>query len=362
MKKYIVIVLGFVVTLLITSACNEEIALTADFKETAVVYGLLDQADSVHYIKINRAFIGPGNSIEIAKIPDSSYFKSINGTVKEYVDGVLSRTWELQETEVENKSTSGVFYAPKQKLYYFVTSSSTPLKENASFKLDFDVNDGAFSVSAETKLVTGVTTPGILQTSAFRFASNPQIYTSSSLTVSNSGSSTILNSSVDITINEYIDAIKTQKTFRWNLGEVQTSPGSEETFTLNGQTFYDLVNQNVTKDPAITKRTIEAFNIVITAGAEEFSNYMLVNQPSSSLAQSKPAYTNLKATNNHAVIGIFSARSTTEIYRPYSISNQPYIRIIDKKSTYELCKGGITGALLFCSQHDGDKNESYYCN
>ena len=50
--------------------------MIGDFKETAVVYGLLDQSDSVHYVKINRAFIGPGNSLEFAQIPDSNYFET----------------------------------------------------------------------------------------------------------------------------------------------------------------------------------------------------------------------------------------------------------------------------------------------
>ncbi|TAF89039.1 MAG: hypothetical protein EAZ48_01940, partial [Flavobacteriia bacterium] len=57
------------------SSCEEDIILDGDFVETAVVYGLLDQADSIHMIKITRAFIGPGSALDIAQIPDSSYFE-----------------------------------------------------------------------------------------------------------------------------------------------------------------------------------------------------------------------------------------------------------------------------------------------
>ena len=62
--KYIPIYLSILVTFL--TSCSEEVNLTGDFKETAVVYGLLDHADSLHYVKITRAFIGPGNALEIA--------------------------------------------------------------------------------------------------------------------------------------------------------------------------------------------------------------------------------------------------------------------------------------------------------
>ena len=61
-KKYlffIFISLGLVVI----NSCNEKVKLVGNFQETAVVYGLLDQADSLHYIKINRAFIGPRNAL-----------------------------------------------------------------------------------------------------------------------------------------------------------------------------------------------------------------------------------------------------------------------------------------------------------
>jgi hypothetical protein len=56
-KKYlffIFISLGLVVL----NSCNEKVKLVGNFQETAVVYGLLDQADSLHYIKITGLLLG----------------------------------------------------------------------------------------------------------------------------------------------------------------------------------------------------------------------------------------------------------------------------------------------------------------
>jgi len=91
-------------------SCNEKIDLIGDYKETAVVYGLLDQSDSLHYIKITRAFIGPGNAVNIAKIPDSSYFQNVDARIKEFVGGDLKRTWILKDTVVSGKNSNGAFY------------------------------------------------------------------------------------------------------------------------------------------------------------------------------------------------------------------------------------------------------------
>ena len=119
-KKYlffIFISLGLVVL----NSCNEKVKLVGNFQETAVVYGLLDQADSLHYIKINRAFIGPGNALEIAQIPDSSYFNNVEAIISEYTNGTLTRSWLLRDTILDNKDPNGVFYAPEHKVYYFKT-------------------------------------------------------------------------------------------------------------------------------------------------------------------------------------------------------------------------------------------------
>ena len=117
MKKLLYLFVGLVAL----SSCNEKIDFQGAFKETVVVYGLLDQADSLHYVKVNRAFIGPGNALDIAQIPDSNYFDDVEVTVSEYLDGNLSRTWVLRDTLVNTKDTNGVFYAPQEKVYYFKT-------------------------------------------------------------------------------------------------------------------------------------------------------------------------------------------------------------------------------------------------
>jgi hypothetical protein len=100
----------------------------------------------------------------------------------------------------------------------------------------------------------------------------------------------------------------------------------------------------------------------ITGGAEELYNYMTVNKPSSTLAQSKPTYTNLSIIGEGRVLGIFSSRQTVTFEKPFYVSaQQAYIRAIDKKSTRELCTGPITGTYLFCSPHPGDLTEPWAC-
>ena len=85
MKKFAFVTLGLISALFVFNGCKDDISLIGDFKETAVIYGLLDQSETTHFIKINRAFIGPGNAYDIAQIPDSSYFQSVDATVTEWL-------------------------------------------------------------------------------------------------------------------------------------------------------------------------------------------------------------------------------------------------------------------------------------
>jgi len=316
------ICLGFVFL-----GCNEKLDLVGDYKETAVIYGLLDQSDSLHYIKITRAFIGPGNAVTLAQISDSSYFQNVDARVKEFVGGVLQRTWILKDTIITEK----------------------------------------FLVEGTTNLVSGLTSPSNTQNFTFKFAGNPGEYLSGGVAAVNTfGNAYVVNTQLNVIYNEYIGVNKTINSFNWTLGERSILPGESTTFTANGKTFYELMKSDVTNYPLIDRRTLECIEFVITGGHEELYNYMVVNAPSSSLSQSKPTYTNLTVSNDKRVVGIFSSRQTLKFYRPFfTNAAQAYVRAIDKKSTKELCQGPLTGLLFFCSNHPGDnvvnQEEPYAC-
>ena len=182
---------------------------------------------------------------------------------------------------------------------------------------------------------------------------------------SSTGNSRIINAKIQVRYNEYIGNDFVSKSFDWVIGETDVEPNSSKSLGANGLTFYNLVLANVVPDEAVDKRVFKGFEIQITGGAEELYNYIVVNTPSSSLAQSKPTYSNLSATPGYRAIGIFSSVQTIKTFRPFYVSpQQAFIRSLDKNSTKELCQGPITGFLKFCSDHPADNanNESFACN
>tara|TARA_R110002072_G_scaffold271987_1_gene432065 strand:- start:47534 stop:48628 length:1095 start_codon:yes stop_codon:yes gene_type:complete len=351
------------ITLFSFNSCEEDIELTGGFEETAVVYGLLDQSDSLHLIKITRAFIGDGagSALVFATIPDSNYFNSVTGTVTEYINGIPARVFNLKDTMIPNKDPNGVFYAPEQKMYYFETVPSSPLIGTAEYRLNLSINNGEFNVNGATFPVNGMSEGISGQNQPYRFMQSNGDYQTTLVTVQ-SGNSYQINTTLTVEFTEWVGTTPTVKTFNWNLGEKQTSPSNSESFNAIGQTFYELIKSNCSNDPTITRRTFNSITTTVTGGSEDLYNYILVNEPSSSLAQTKPTFTNLTATKGHPVVGIFSSRQSLSSRREFvDPSGNQFIRVINTLSTEELCTGSITGGLLFCSDNTGDTGQSWFC-
>jgi hypothetical protein len=356
-------------------SCREEIEGSKDGKVTAVVYGLLDQTDTLHFVKITRAFYGGGNSLDIAKIEDSSYFKTVNATVKEYQNGTLKRTWELKDTIIEDKK-DGAFFGPKQKVYYFKTTISNPLIADGftTYKLEANLDKGLTNectVTGETKLLTGFNILDPSAAGSFKFASaNIDLYGYTFTNVRISvGTAKRIEASLNVEIEEYAgNNLYNVRNFNWNLGaaEEDNLTSGQVEFTAGGESFYKLVSDNVTNDNNITKRILKSITIKTYACDQDFQKYLLVNKPSSGLAQNKPSFTNLSISNEMRVVGIFAARMKQERYF-IKWKNTPgtsaYSRCLDPNSIKELSMGKITGTLKFCSDHPQDvsSNQPYAC-
>ena len=72
-KTSVFLLLGFVISLLIAS-CDNTLDILDDYKETPIVYGLLNKNDTVNYIRLQKGFLGAGNALLMAQYSDSIYY------------------------------------------------------------------------------------------------------------------------------------------------------------------------------------------------------------------------------------------------------------------------------------------------
>ena len=113
----------------ILCSCSTDVDIyTGYYKDTTIVYGVIDVANDTNFIRIVRAFSGNNdasfNANEIALIEDSSnYPGKLDARLFEYkkVSGEsfspTGREIVLDTITLHNKQ-EGLFYAPNQKVYY----------------------------------------------------------------------------------------------------------------------------------------------------------------------------------------------------------------------------------------------------
>src|ERR1700746_1604456 len=144
------------------SACSTDLDVIGNYKETLVVYGLLDVAQDTQYIKINKAFLGAGNAYEYAQIKDYTQFThALDVKITKVPVTGASVTYTLTPANYIPKDP-GIFYSPDQSnvIYKMITdgSSGNPkLDENSEYDLSVIDGDTGAKVTSKTSLVSDIT-------------------------------------------------------------------------------------------------------------------------------------------------------------------------------------------------------------
>ena len=145
------------------ASCSTDVEMYTDYKDVAIIYGLLNYQSDTNYIKITRAFCGtnddPINAHEVALIADSSnYPGKLDARLVELKSTIGSqyeptgREFVLDTMTIHDKE-EGTFYSPDQKVYY--TTEQLNASTNGSrykYRLKVVKPDGD-TVTAQTTMV-----------------------------------------------------------------------------------------------------------------------------------------------------------------------------------------------------------------
>lgn len=326
--KFRIIIFFMFLSATLFQACKTDFEINAPWRESAIVYGILNQNDTIHYIKINKAFLGEGNAMFMAQNPDSStYGGKIEASLYIYNMGNQVDIIPLDTVTVFNKD-SGIFYYPKQILYKtiraldenflykiyihnkvsgkIITSDSIPLIQGATFRIEKpfgSVLDFNGVPPHESKLLFKTPKYGKRYQIVFRFHY----------------SETVINTSV--TQSKYVD---------WNLGEKKSSSLSgDETIELSyGEQFFNNLKGAILPN-SLVKRVADKVEIIVYVAGDDLNTYMDVNAPSSSIVQERPEYSNI--ING---IGIFSSRF--DLRKNFTLSTKSLDSLSYGRFTYNI--------------------------
>ncbi len=133
--------------ILMFSGCKQDFDITADYKEVPVVYGLLNQQDGKHYIRIQKGYLIDGDARVASGVPDSIYYPDVL-TVKMIVlntqNGNRIDSFELQRVDGNTiagfEKDSGLFANTPNWLY----TTNKQLNPDRSYLLEVTNNTNGY--------------------------------------------------------------------------------------------------------------------------------------------------------------------------------------------------------------------------
>lgn len=299
-------VLAAIIIASVFVGCKNDLDVTADYKEITVVYGLLNQRDTAHYIKINKAYLGEGNAFLMAEVSDSVNYKAADLDVKleEYnANGVLTNTFPLYRTVNEIAKDTGLFANDANILYKL----KHHLDSTRNYKLIINNNKTGNTITSQTNLIKGLT----IQSPSLNSTINLIPVNNFPFTVKFKSEkyAQVYSLSIRFNYNDDASGVITNHFVDWKFPNVKsnTANGGEDVLIpLDGEGLYRLIADQVPPAPAGTVRHSGKLEFTFYAGGEQLSIYLDVNGVSNTLQQEKPEYTNI---NNG--LGIFSSRYNT---------------------------------------------------
>jgi len=281
------------------SSCSEDFNTSSEFKDIPVVFGLLSVSDTAHYIRIERAFLAPGlNAFEVAKIPDSVYYNNLDVKLEDLTTGTLYTMREIDGNLDGYPRQDGPF-VQSPNILYKITTNELPLVGGRSYRLLINRGGELPLATSTTRVVDDFRIFGPLEGSNFRFTELSTVR----INWEKNNTSFFFDVDIDIRIREINSVAGTNvvNTYNWSLIRQST----QNQITFRGSQFFGFLSSLGLEESAAITRRIEGLDLNISAGGEEFFDFVNLILANSGITstQEVPEYSNIQEGR-----GLFSSR------------------------------------------------------
>ncbi|MFA6128999.1 MAG: DUF4249 family protein [Bacteroidales bacterium] len=293
--------IAFSVILAGLGSCSNDIEVMAPYKAIPVVYCILNQNDSTHYVRLEKSFMGAADAYEMARETDSIYYPEASVFLERWADGQRKEQL-VMERNIYPVRDSGIFSNNPNYVY----SSTTKLKSNSEYRLNILVPSINTAISAVTHTVSEfkiIRPEAYKKNLAFSSYDNYQTLEWISAPYTRIYHLVIRFHYLEVTHQDTVN-----KTADWNIGDYISqfgSGGEVMTADILQRNFYKWLGNKLVKPAADVQRLAnkKAIDFIFTVGGEELFTYMEVYKADNGILKEKPVFTNI--VNG---IGLFSSR------------------------------------------------------
>ncbi|MEM1217386.1 MAG: hypothetical protein AAGH79_00665 [Bacteroidota bacterium] len=314
--------------------CNNDIDLTADWKNIPVVYALINKEDPVHYLRLEKAFLDEnGNAFDAAANIDSIYYGP--EVVVEILNQTTGARTVLERVNADEEGLprdDGVFANSPNILYKF-TAADFPLEGEQIMQLIIDGDDLGEPVTAEATVMGDIipqapSMPGdkldfpMDRETSIRWRSTEEIRFFDVFLRINYAEQLISNPDV---IEEF--------SVIWTMGQnIDNAASTQQTvLKVSGQEFYAFLAQSIQPDNDKI-RFLQGMDLVISGGGEAVKSFIDISLANTGItsAQEIPVFSNLSEG-----LGIFSSVADTSVVN-LTLTNASRDSLITGSITSEL--------------------------
>jgi len=331
MKKLFSPIVIFI-AIIVIAGCSTKFNIGAPYKNITVIYGFLDEADTAHYIRVQKAFLDQTkNAITMSQTPDSSFYRNIDvrmnrisTTTGNFVDSIPMNRVDLDLEGYPKQQ--GTFFNSPNYAYKFtntlnpayiyrimVTNLTTGEVDSADAPVIEDLNHGVFYVDQLDDVIQNLNgmdfaTTGI--NDQFFSVGGSYNYTA----VGNGQTDPVSIVEAVITFNWYdsdiIAKTLTPRSYAYNLGYMSYNSTNGIDFMPLDNTLYSAIYTGMGVAPQHIYRLMDRCDITVYASTNDFSLYQQAQATvGTGLTGSdiEPIFTNIKGAN---ALGLYTSRGS----------------------------------------------------
>ena len=280
-------------------SCKTDFDVHADSKDHTIVYSLLNPSDSIHYVKVYKAFLGPDNALDMAQEPNLIYY--ITDDIEVVLINLNTETEYILRDTILNDADTGTFIHTPNEAFYFVGD----INDSHRYRLEVRKQNDDL-VFAETDILENAVINGSPSTTFTVI--NPNDGSDRNEIIRFNSIKNGYYYEVDLefhydewNINNTSDIIS--KHIDWRIGDV-INPNSSTQFTVSTQDFFQKIKTRIQVDPNLVRKA-KHVKINYYVSEKQLYNYININQEAvNSLLFELPVYSNFSGSGS----GIFSSR------------------------------------------------------
>ena len=307
------------------SSCETDFDVNANWEDVTIVYGLIDPNEEIQLVKINKAYLGEGDAIEMASISDSTNYNPSDIRVTLYrIKEISFNQYDTLSSVILNdtilEKDDGLFSIDNNIIYTFSKPESF-YNTNSIYSLEVINLSSGHMVTSKTEIINNFSFESL--NSSFQWGlyneelGDSLMFRTKTIEWTKSNNGEIYQ--LDVLIN-YIENNDTISLI-WSQPLIEYSSGNMTT-KIKGNLFFDFLSSNLSNN---TTKQFLNLDLVMTVGTDDLKTYINVNKPFSGIVQERPAFSNIGNG-----IGLFSSRYTYDQINGIELNNSTLNYIIDE--------------------------------